>query len=154
MPTTPPDDEPAEGTYSLLDLQAMDAAGDVELAMPGTPEHAAGVRALREQLAAYDADLVARDGPDALTSDRQLRQAALAAEHDPTTIAHVLLAARRQLGYDHVQLARWLGITPDRLAALAILPRPDPAAPTFAERIGELADRYGADPGRLADALG
>ncbi len=41
-----------------------------------------------------------------------------------------------------------------RLAALALRPRPDPSAPAFVDRVRELADRYGADPGRLAEALG
>ena len=99
-------------------------------------------------------DQIKRRGPDALTSDRQLRQAMLAAERDPGTIAHALLLARRQLGYDHAELARWLGITTDRLAALALEPRPGPAAPAFVDQVRELARRYGADPGRLTDALG
>ena len=154
MPTTPQDDEPPEGTYSLADLEAMAAAGDIELAMPGTPEYAAGVRALREQLARHDAALLARDGPDALTSDRDLRIAALAAERDPAYVAHALAASRERIGADREGLAQWLGIAPDRLAALAIQPRPDPAAPTFTDQVRELADRYGAQPDRLADALG
>ena len=42
----------------------------------------------------------------------------------------------------------------DRLAALAVQPRPDPMAATFVARVRALAERYGADVGRLADALG
>ncbi len=57
-------------------------------------------------------------------------------------------------GADPTRLATWLHVTPSQLAALAIQPRPDPSAPTFADRVRELADRYGADPSRLADALG
>ena len=153
MPGTPHDDEPREGTYSLADLQAMEAAGDVDLAMPGTDGATARDRAIRDQLVAYDADLVAREGPDAATSDRQLRRAALAAEHDPGTVAHALLIARRQLGYDHAELANWLGIGTDRLAALALEPQPDPSAPTLADWVRRLAERSGADVDRLTDAL-
>ncbi len=40
-----------------------------------------------------------------------------------------------------------------RLAALALRPRPDPSAPAFVAQVGELAKRFGADPGRLAEAL-
>ncbi len=39
------------------------------------------------------------------------------------------------------------------LAALALEPRPDPAAPAFANQVARLAERFGADPGRLAEAL-
>ena len=154
MPSAPRDDEPPEGTYSLADLQAMDAAGDIDIIAPGTPEADAFDREMVAELDAYNARLLARDGPDALTSDRDLRIAALAAERDPGTIAHALVTARRQLVTDHAGLAAWLGVTPTRLAALAIQPRPDPAAPTFADEVWELAERFGAEPGRLADALG
>ena len=154
MPTPSHDDEPPEGTYSLADLEAMAAAGDIELAMPGTPEADAFDRRMAEQLAEYDRELLERDGPDALTSERLVRQMALAAERDPGTVGHALLVARRQLGYDHAELARWLGIDANRLALLAIKPRPDPSAPIFATWVHQLAERYGADPGRLAEALG
>lgn len=153
MPSTPRDDEFDDDTYTLVDLQAMEAAGDIELAMPGTPEHAVGVRAMIEQLRAHDRELVAREGPDAMTSDRDLRLAALAAEQDPHYVAHALADARARLMADHAGLATWLHVTPSQLAALAIQPRPDPSAPTFVEQVQRLAEHYGADPGRLADAL-
>ena len=51
------------------------------------------------------------------------------------------------------RLASWLGIGTGQLAVPAIQPRPDPAAPTFIDQVREFAGRYGADPGRLADAL-
>ncbi len=139
------DDEPPEGTYTMLDLEAMEAAGDIELAMPGTPEAEAAREAMVDELDAYDAELVAREGPDAMTSDRQLRQAALAAEQDPRTIAHAVPTARRQLGYDRAGLASWLGIDADQLAALALEPRPDPSAPTFEDQVRRLAARFGAE---------
>ncbi len=152
MPFTPEGDED-EGGFTLAELQAMEAAGDIEIVQPGMPEAEAWDRAMAAQLAEHDRELVEREGPDALTSDRLLRQAALIAEQDPTTIGHALLVARRQLGYDHAELARWLGVGPNQLAALAITPRPDPSVPTFAEDVRALAERYGADPGRLAEAL-
>ena len=93
------------------------------------------------------------EATDAATSARQLRQAALAAERDPTTIAHALVTARHQRVTDHAGLASWLGIDADRLAALALEPRPDPSAPNFPDQVARLAERYGADPDRLADAL-
>ena len=146
-------DEHEDVTYTMLDLEAMEAAGDIELAMPGTPEAEAAREAMVDELDAYDTELLAREGPDALTSDRQLRQAALAAEQDPATIAHALVTARRQLVTDHTGLASWLGIDADRLAALVLERRPDPAAPDFVDQVRQLAERYGANPGRLGDAL-
>ena len=89
-----------------------------------------------------------------MTSDRLLRQAALEAESDPATIGHALARYRAARGWSRARLAEWLGVTPTGLAALAIQPRPDPAAPTFADLVAGLADRYGVDPWRLADALG
>ena len=142
------------GTYSLAELEAMAAAGEIELIDAGIPETSAFDREMVAELDAYNADLVAREGPDALTSDRQLRQAALAAEGDPGTIAHALVTARRQLVTDHAGLASWLRINADRLAALALEPRPDPSAPAFADQVRRLAERFEADPDRLVDALG
>ena len=154
MPSTPRDDEHERVTYSALDLEAMAAAGDVELAMPGTPEADRADRAAREQLAAYNADLVAREGPDALLSDRQLRQAALAAEQDPRLVAHAFASYRERLGLDPAGLAAWLHVGTGQLAALALEPRPDTSGVAFVDEVRELAARYGADLGRLAEALG
>ena len=131
----------------------VEGANDIELPTPGMPEAAASRREMGDQLAAYDADLVPREGPDALTSDRQLRQAALAAEQDPALAASALAARRAALVTDHAGLATWLGVTPNGLAAIGLEPRPDPSAPAFADRVRRLADLFGADPGRLADAL-
>lgn len=150
MPGTPRD-EAAEDTYSRLNVEAMEAVGDIEIVRAHTPEAAAFDREMAAQLAEYDRDLVAREGPDALTSDRQLRQAA---EQDAGLVASALASYRERLGLDRAGLAWWLGIGPDRLAALALSTRPDPTSATFAERIGQLADHYGADPGRLAEVLG
>jgi hypothetical protein len=43
---------------------------------------------MRARLDMADADLREREGPDALTSARLLRQTAIAAEHDPELIGH------------------------------------------------------------------
>ena len=140
------------GTYSLVELHAMAAAGDIDLIRLGTPEAATFDREMTAQLDEYNADVVERGGPDALTSDRQFRQAALAAEQDPTLAASALAARRAALVTDHAGLAAWLGMTPNGLAAPALEPRPDPAA-AFADQVRRLAERFGADPDRLADAL-
>ena len=153
MPGTPQNDPP-EGTYSLVDLQAMEAAGDVELAMPGTPEAAAARREMTGQLADYDADLVAREGPDTMTSRRQLRQAALDAESRPGTIGHALARSREARGWSRDELAAWLGTSLDGLAGLALEPRSRPGYPmTTGIPLERLADRHGADRGRLREAL-
>ena len=147
------DHDEGAGTYTLAELQAMAAAGDVELVEAGTPEAAASDREMVDQLDPYNRELLEREGADALTSDRQLRQAALLAERDPATVAHALADARARLVADRAGLASWLGIDADRLTALALEPRPDPSAPTFAHQVAELAARFGADPDRLGDAL-
>ena len=69
-------------------------------------------------------------------------------------ITHARADCRERIGADRDGLAGWLGVSSGRLAALAIQQRPDPKAPTFADDVRELADRYDADVGRLADALG
>ena len=69
-------------------------------------------------------------------------------------ITHARADCRERIGADRDGLAQWLGVSTGRLAGLAIQPRPDPAAPSFADNVRELADRFGAEPGRLADALG
>ena len=54
---------------------------------------------------------------------------------------------------DHARLAAWLGVTPNGLAALALELRPDPTTPAFTNQVRRLAERFGANPDRLADAL-
>ena len=154
MPSPRRNDEPTEVAYTRLDFEAMAAAGDIEIIEPGTPEAAAFDREMVNQLDEYNADLIEREGPDALTSDRQLRQAAVTAEQDPRYVAHALADARARLVADRAGLASWLGIGPNQLAALGLESRPDPSAPTFTDRVRELAKRYGVNADRLADALG
>ncbi len=76
------------------------------------------------------------------------------AEEVPESVAYALAAYRERLGLDRDGLARWLDIGPDQLAALGAMPRPDPLASTFVEEVAALAERFGADPGRLAEVLG
>ena len=67
----------------MADLEALEAAGVIEIHRPGTPEADAFDRAMVVDLDEADAELAGREGPDALTSDRLLRQTALAAEQNP-----------------------------------------------------------------------
>ena len=66
-----------------------------------------------------------------MISDQQLRQTTPTAEQDPTTIGHALARYRDARGWSRDELAAWLGVDPNRLAALAIQPRPDPALVKF-----------------------
>ncbi len=111
-------------------------------------------RTMIDQLDTDHAGLIAQDGPDAVTSDRLLRHVATLAERDPGTVAATLASYRKQLGLDHVGLAGWLGMNPTQLTTLGLCARPDQASPAFADLVEELARRYGADTGRLAEALG
>ena len=95
MPGTSRNSE-GTGTYALAELQAMASADDIELVGPGTQEARIFDREMDDELDGYNRDLVERDGPDALTSDRQLRQAALAAEQDPALAASALAVARQR----------------------------------------------------------
>ena len=86
---------------------------------------------------------VDRPRAEALTGDRQLRQGTLAAEARLGTIGDALARYNERLGMDRDGRATWLGLDPDRLAALALTPLPDLA----------LARRFGVDTGRLREAL-
>lgn len=132
--------EQPDGTF---DLAAELAAGRIEIAQPGTPEHAAFEREMVEELAYADAELLALDGPDALTSDRLLRQSALVAERNPDLLGHAFAAWCRRRGWERRDLADWLGVTADQLAAMALVPACQ----------GHLAERYGASAERLAAVL-
>ena len=148
-------DEQEPGTHTRLDLEALKAAGDVEIIRPGTPEAAAELHAMRVQLHRHDRALVARDGPEAMTSVRLLRQAAIAAEARPGTIGHALARYREDRGWTRADLADWLGVTTTTLAAMALEPVPRPEALSADENPCEqLGERFDADAGRLAEALG
>jgi hypothetical protein len=136
-----------EGGYTLEELRAM----GVEFVSPD--DHDAFDREMAAQLQEVDAELVAREGSDALTSDRLLRQVALTAERDPSFLASALAGFRERRGLDPNGLAAWLGIGPDRLAALALYRRPDPASDQFAADVAAISERFGVQEGRLAEAL-
>ncbi len=70
------------------------------------------------------------------------------------TVAAALASYRERLGLDLAGLAAWLRCTTTQLAALGLCERPDPASPAYVALMDELAQRYGADPGRIAVALG
>jgi hypothetical protein len=109
---------------------------------------------------AFDAELPAREGPDALTSERALRlsqfratqaaerQAALRdAERDCDRVGYMLAAFHERRGWSREQLADWLGIVPDELVRLAVEIRPAAVNGVTLlykpEPINELADRRG-----------
>jgi hypothetical protein len=125
---------------------------------------------LAEDLAAHDAALIAREGPDALTSDRAARlsqfravqaierdAAIRQAERHPDRVGYVLATFRMQQDWSREQLADWLGVSADDFGRLAIEIRPravdgltllyDP------EPINEVADRHGAHRERLYEAF-
>jgi len=143
-----------DDTYTRLELEAIEAAGDIDASRPGTPEVAAFDREMTADLDEYNREIMPRDGPDAPTGDRLLRQAGLLAERDPNTVAAGPAGYRARLRLDHAGLAAWPGITPTQLAALGLCARPDPSSPAFVDVVGEFGRRYGVDPGRLAEALG
>ena len=88
-----------------------------------------------------------------LAIDAHQRQRAMSAERDPDTIASALATFRKRRGFERSSLAAWLGMSPDQLVALALERRPDPTTPKSGVSIDGLADRYGAHPGRLAEAI-
>src|SRR4051812_8144663 len=101
---------PDLGSFTQADLEILAAAGSIEIILPGTPEADAFDRRIADELRAHDAALLAREGPDALTSVRALRQAALAAERDPERVGFALSAFCHAHGWDRSRLATWLGI--------------------------------------------
>jgi hypothetical protein len=124
-------------TPTPADLEALEGAGVFSVARPGTPEADDFDAAIGEDLAAFDAEMIEREGPDALTSDRALRlstfkqqQAAerLAelqhAEQDDDLVGYVLATFRRQRDWTREQLADWLGIAVDDLTRMAVERRP------------------------------
>src|SRR5215212_6703936 len=144
-----------DGSFSADELARLKASGLIEIATPGTPEAAAFDRELADELEAADAELLALEGPDAFTSARMLRQTALRAELDPERIGHAFAAWCRARGWERTDLANWLGVTVDQLAAMAIERRADPGYPLDSGLPQhDLAERFGADPARLAEVLG
>jgi hypothetical protein len=81
---------------------------------------------------------------------RLLRPEALKAEGDPESVGYAFGARCRKLGWERADLASWLGVTTDQLAALAIERRGLTGCPEDGQH-SDLAERYGAD--RLAAVL-
>ena len=140
-------DDPDEGAYTADELRAMGA----EFVPPD--DHEAFDREMAAALDAHDDELRAREGPDAVTSDRLLRMAALTAESDPAFVGSALAAFRERRGMEPAALAAWLGVDTDQLAALAVSPRPDPTSAAFAGEVRTLAKQYGAEARRLYEVL-
>jgi hypothetical protein len=143
-----------DGSFSAAELSRLEGEGIIEIHEPGSPGARQHAQEMRAQLQAVDEDLRRREGPDAVTSDRLLRQAAIAAEQDPGRIGHALASFCRRRGWERSDLADWLGLSLDRYAALALERRGlhgcpgDDSSPQV-----DLAERYGADPARLAAVL-
>lgn len=147
-----------EGGHTLDDLARLQAEGVLEVHQPGTPEHAAARRAIRDELAYADAEALALEGPDALTSTRLLRQAAIGAELDPERYGSVFATFCARHGWERADLASYLGVTADKLAAMALelLPRQEwqgGVVATIGTPLGILARRYAVDVDRLVSVL-
>jgi hypothetical protein len=82
-----------------------------------------------------------------------LRQAAVAAERDPARIGHTLASFGRRRNWERSKIASWLGISPDRYAALALEPRAIHGCPGKSSDLQDLANQYGIAPDRLAAVL-
>ena len=83
--------------------------------------------------------------------DDNRRQAALAAETDPTLLGSALAAVRQRYVWNRHDLARWLDLALEQLDVLYLEPLttlPMPAAACEA-----LAERYAANARRLASIL-
>src|SRR4051794_12024352 len=93
------------GTFTLAELQELAYAGVLEIVEPGTPEAVAFDRAMAAQLDQVDEELRRREGPDAVTSDRLLRSAAIGAERDPQLVGYALAAFCRSRGWERSDLA-------------------------------------------------
>ena len=147
-------DQP-DGSFSTDELARLEAAGIIEIAKPEAPAAAAIDQELLDELEAADAELLKVEGPGALTSTRMLRQTALRAELDPQYLGHAFAAWRQAHGQERSDLATYLGVPVDQLAAMAIERRADPGYPVDAGLPQlDLAERFGADPARLTEVLG
>lgn len=132
-----------DGSFSAAELERLEAAGIIEVHQPGSPEWHEHAKAMADELAVADAEALAIDGPDALTSVRLLRQEAIRAERDPERVGYQFAAWCISRDWDRSDLAGYLGLTVDGLAALA----------TELRSVSDLAERYGADRARLAMVL-
>ncbi len=82
-----------------------------------------------------------------------LARSARALVADPRIVAPALAGHQARTGLKEDDLAAWLGLTPERLHALALCTRPDPASPTHAGNVDALARYIGCDTERLRHLL-
>ena len=80
-------------------------------------------------------------------------RAARALKNDPGVMASALATYRPRTGMSTGVLEVWLGMTPDCLSRLALCTRPDPASPTFATEVADLAAYVRCAPERLRRLL-
>jgi hypothetical protein len=138
-------DDREAGAFSLADLEALQAAGVIEIHDSESPDADAFDVAMVIDLDVTDGGHAGGEGLDALTSARLLQQTALAAESHAALVGSVLAAHRGRERWTREQLADWLGLSFDGLALLALEPRD--------ADVDVLAERYGLNRGRLAQAL-
>jgi hypothetical protein len=86
-----------------------------------------------------------------VTEPSLTRRAAERAASRAFFLASVLLPFAQGEGLDDHGLASYLGCRDDQLAALLLCRRPDPR--TFARDVQRIAERFGLDPSRLAEAV-
>jgi hypothetical protein len=75
----------------------------------------------------------------------------MAAERDPALLGSVLAAFRHRYAWNRHDLARWLGISPEQLSALAC--EPMDSMPLSVKACQSLAERYTANGAHLAAIL-
>jgi hypothetical protein len=151
-----------DGSFSAAELARLEREGILEIHQPGTIEHEAARQELRAEIEVADAEALAIHGPDALTSTRLLRQEAIAAERDRERVGWAFAAWCAARGWERSDLAEYLGVTVDQLAAMALerLPKQEWQRTnghlewvTVGVPRSVLAERYGADAKRLAAVL-
>jgi hypothetical protein len=163
------DDPHQQLPQTPADLAAAERAGVFSFTDPGTADADAFDLAMADDLAAFDAELLARDGADALTSDRALRlvefqrqqaqerrRELAAAERDGDRVASALATFRSQRGWSIDALADWLGVDIEDYRRLAMQRRPSVATRECAYDRGlvaQFAERFGAHPERLLEAF-
>ncbi len=80
-------------------------------------------------------------------------RAARALKNDPGVMASALATYRHRTGMSTGVLETWLGMAPSCLWRLALCTRPDPASPTFATEVMDLAAYVRCAPERLRRLL-
>ena len=110
-----------------------------------------------DRLALAETALTALAMPDDESVNNVARAALTSAEQDPDTIGHALAGYRMRRDWTHEDLAAFLGLALNQLAALSVEPRPrirshegtwSPGSGIYA-----LAEAHGADSHRLFEAI-